>query len=145
MREINEVIVHSSATRPAQNFCAEDIKRWHTDKGWLDIGYHYVIRRDGLIEAGRDEEKIGAHAKGHNNESIGVCLIGGTDEKGRPDANFTIHQYVSLLELLNAMIKKYPDATVLGHRDLPRVNKACPCFDVQSFYQLRGNNHEKKQ
>ena len=80
MREINKIIVHCSATREFQDVKTEEIRRWHMDKGWSDVGYHYLIELDGSINKGRPVERIGAHCKGHNNDSIGVCYIGGVDK-----------------------------------------------------------------
>ena len=133
MRNINQIIVHCSATPPSMIVGADDIKQWHTAKGWSDIGYHYVIRRNGEIEKGRDVTRAGAHAKSHNDESIGICLIGGIDENGKADDNYRIIQYQSLKTLIHILEITFPIESVLGHRDLPNVNKECPCFDVQSW------------
>lgn len=109
----------------------EEIDRGHRNRGWLSIGYHYVIRRDGTIEEGRPEEQAGAHAKGHNYHSIGICLVGGlSDSKGEPEDNFTEAQYAALRDLVDRLQVKYMGAKVLGHRDLPNVKKDCPCFEV---------------
>ena len=128
---INLIVVHCSATPPSMDIGAAEIRKWHTDKGWSDIGYHYVIKRDGDLEVGRDESRQGAHVRGHNKNSLGVCLIGGVDRKGRADANFTFDQYQSLGYLMMNLTDKHPKAEVKGHRDFS--NKACPSFDVQSF------------
>jgi len=88
MRIIDTVIVHCSATKPSMDIGVDVIRQWHMNKGWSDIGYHYVIRRNGAVELGRDldkdgdvDEEIGAHAYGHNATSIGICLIGGVDDR----------------------------------------------------------------
>ena len=140
MRIINEIIVHCSDTKPSMNIGVAKIREWHKARGWKDVGYNYVICRDGAIEGGRDldgdgdyEEEIGSHALGHNANSIGICLVGGMGEDGRPDANFTFHQYIALSSLLKSLLERYKGAEVLGHRDIPGVSKACPCFDVKSF------------
>ena len=134
MRAINKLIVHCSATPPSMYCDAATIRDWHVNKnGWSDIGYHYVICRDGAIEAGRDEGTPGAHAKGFNGESIGICLVGGVDENNKPQANFTASQYASLESILRDLLQSYPGAKVLGHRDLPNVAKDCPCFDAPAF------------
>ena len=73
MREINKIILHCSATPEDRDVKAETIKKWHTDKGWSDVGYHYIIELDGRLKTGRPIERIGAHCKGHNNDSLGVC------------------------------------------------------------------------
>lgn len=83
MRQINEIILHCAATPEGKEFYAADIEKWHKQKGYLKIGYHYVIDLDGTIEAGRPEPEVGAHCAGHNAHSIGICTIGGMDEKNK--------------------------------------------------------------
>lgn len=137
MCEINTIVVHCSATKPSQNVNAATIKDWHVNgNGWSDIGYHHVIRRDGAIEMGRPESVTGAHAKGANTGSIGICLIGGIDDDGKPDANFTYVQYESLRTLLQSKMKQYGELAVIGHRDVKGVTKACPCFNVNEWWGL---------
>jgi len=127
------VVVHCSATKPSMDIGAKEIDFWHRQKGWFAIGYHYVVRRDGTVEEGRDCNRPGAHARGHNHNSLGVCLIGGVDDKGKPEDNFTTEQYQALYDLLDQLTGVYGLDTIVGHRDLPGVTKACPCFDVQEF------------
>ena len=126
-------VVHCSATKPSMDIGVKEIDSWHRLKGWFSIGYHYVIRRDGTVEEGRDSNTPGAHARGYNHNSLGVCLIGGVDDKGKPENNFTVEQFQSLYLLLEKLTEEHTLVTVLGHRDLPGVNKACPCFDVADF------------
>ena len=135
MRVIDTVVVHCSYTKVGQDIGAEEIDLWHKDRGWRCIGYHYVIRRDGILEVGRPVEKIGAHALKHNIRSIGICLVGGMGEDGEPDCNFTSAQYETLAELVDELVVEFDIEAVLGHRDLPTTNKACPCFDVKGFLQ----------
>ena len=135
------LVVHCSATINNPDFDWKTIDRMHRQKGWICIGYHYVIRTDGTIEEGRPLGTIGAHVKGHNEESVGICLIGGTDLKGNSVDNFTKAQKDSLLKLLEWLQKDvYADEapTVLGHRDFG-VPKACPCFDVIPWYAQNSN------
>ena len=134
MRKIDMVVVHCSATKPSQDIDSETIRQWHLERGWSDIGYHYVIKRNGEIEEGRPINKAGAHAKGFNGPSIGICLVGGINESGKSDANFTVEQYSALKKFLDDFSGKFPGSSLWGHRDLPGVSKDCPCFDVQSFY-----------
>ncbi len=136
MRPIRTIIVHCSATPPDMDIGAETIDRWHRERGWSSIGYHYVIRRNGRVENGRDVKDPGAHARGHNEDSIGVCLIGGTDahDRAKAEANFTLSQYRALEELIFTLRGLYGSLEVLGHRDLPGVKKACPCFDVRALF-----------
>ena len=134
MRKITEIIVHCSATPEGQNFTAEDIDRWHKQKGWQGIGYHYVIYLDGSVHKGRNEEVIGAHCLGHNAYSIGVCYIGGLDKwtKAHKDTR-TGAQKQALIELLKSLKEKYPNAIIYGHRDFSK--KDCPCFDAKNEYK----------
>lgn len=132
-QETNYIVIHCAATKPNSKWKgAEDIRRDHRMRGWLDIGYHFVIRRDGEVELGRAVDAVGAHVKGHNRESLGICLMGGLNTKGAPADNFTTEQYAALDKLLKELREKYPDAQIVGHNDLnPR--KACPCFDVHDW------------
>lgn len=139
MRQINRIIVHCSDTPPHMDIGAAEIWRWHTqDKGWSDIGYHYVIRRNGVVEAGRPLHKIGAHAKGHNSDSIGVCLIG-----GRNWFNYTYKQLGMLMDLViglasgvvgqNSGIEVSDSVEIIGHNEVS--SKPCPRFDVGEFFK----------
>lgn len=133
MRNIKEIIVHCSATPEGKDFTVEDIRKWHLARGFKDIGYHYVIYRDGSIHKGREESVIGAHCTGHNSYSIGVCYIGGVAKDGKtPKDTRTEAQKESLVELLKELKAKYPKATIHGHREF--ANKACPSFDAKKEY-----------
>lgn len=143
MRAIKELVVHCSATRPTQPVRARDIDRWHKEQGYDCIGYHYVIGLDGLVETGRPLERKGAHVYGHNTHSIGICLIGGIGTDGRPAATYSEAQYEALELLLLQLRARWPAATICGHRDFPRVAKACPCFDVPAWCVQRGIDPKK--
>lgn len=134
-RLVDKIIVHSSAT-PARldKLGAKDIDRWHRQKGWNGIGYHYVIRRDGVIEAGRALSKVGAHTLGKNETSVGICLIGGVADDGQtPEANFTPDQLGSLRSLALALMHCFPmSLPISGHRDHNAT--ACPSFDVGRWF-----------
>lgn len=134
MRKITKIILHTSATRPSQDIGAKEIRVWHVkDQGWKDIGYHWIIRRNGQLEQGRPERIAGAHVKGHNANSIGVCMVGGIKESnGKPDSNYTLEQWNTLRSLLIDLKGKYPDAEITGHRELD--NRACPCFDATVLF-----------
>lgn len=134
------LVIHCAATRPSQDIGAYEIDRWHRAQGWACIGYHFVIRRDGTVEEGRDLEVIGAHVSGHNTNSVGICLAGGVSEEdvNVPENNFTPAQLKSLKGLLLDLRKKYPKAKIQGHRDFPKVAKACPSFDVRSWLKAEG-------
>ncbi len=129
------IAVHCSATSEKQDFGAADINKWHRAKGWACIGYHYVIKRDGTIEQGRKESQVGAHVADWNAVSLGICMIGGVDADDRTKAedNFTPEQYASLKDLILELKTRYPRAKIQGHRDFPKVAKACPCFDVATW------------
>ena len=132
------VAVHCSATQPSQDIGLNEIRQWHRQRGWVDVGYHFIIRRSGLVETGRPIDAVGAHVEGFNSNSVGVCLVGGIDSKGRAEDNFTPAQYAALAELLRDLRKQYPGAVVQGHRDFPRVKKDCPCFDVRKWIDETG-------
>ncbi len=134
MRVIDALVVHCSATMPSMDIGVQEIREWHLARGFTDIGYHFVIRRDGRRELGRPIEQIGAHVLEHNATTIGVCLVGGVDEHKQPQANFMPEQYAELTNLLNELHAQFPHAQILGHRDFPHVAKACPSFDVRSWY-----------
>lgn len=133
MRDINKIIIHCSATREGQKFSVDTIRSWHTDKGWSDIGYHYVVHLDGSISYGRSIERIGAHTRGHNTGSIGICYIGGVESDGKtPKDTRTLEQKESLLDLIRTLKKLNSNATVYSHRDF--AAKACPSYDATTEY-----------
>ena len=133
MRTINEIIIHCSATVEGKDFTVKDIDRWHQQRGFKMVGYHYVIRLDGTIEQGRPLEQAGAHCKGHNTHSIGICYIGGLDTDGKPKDTRTKAQRDMLWALVKSLKVKYPKATIHGHNEF--ANKACPCFDVRAEFR----------
>jgi N-acetylmuramoyl-L-alanine amidase len=138
MRSITHLVVHCSATPPALDVGVKEIRRWHVEgNGWDDVGYHYVIRRDGLVEEGRPVEQVGAHVSGHNASTIGICMVGGIAADSTPQNNFNSRQFDALYALLLTLHHKFPGAEVLGHRDFPGVAKACPCFDVRDWCKSR--------
>ena len=133
-RVIREIIVHCSATPEGKDFTIDDIRKWHKQRGFSDIGYHYVVYRDGSVHVGRDVDLIGAHCTGHNTGSIGVCYIGGCDKDGKtPKDTRTGKQIDALFDLLVQLRSIYPNATIHGHRDF--ANKACPSFDATKEYK----------
>lgn len=131
--DVRYLVVHCSATQAKSDIGVKEITRMHREKGFLTIGYHFVIRRNGTVEKGRALDAIGAHAEGWNSRSLGICLVGGIDKNGKPEDNFTDDQFAALAELLQLLRKDFPKASVLGHRDLPNVKKDCPCFDVRAW------------
>lgn len=132
MRTINQIIIHCSATPAGKNIGATTIRAWHLERGFSDIGYHYVIRLDGTIEHGRPVGQIGAHCQNHNRNSIGICYVGGLSYDGKyPKDTRTPAQREALCKLVHQLLSQYPNATVHGHNEF--ANKACPCFDVQQW------------
>jgi N-acetylmuramoyl-L-alanine amidase len=131
-REISKIIVHCSATREEQPVSVETIRKWHKLRGWSDIGYHYIVDLNGQVHAGRDVSRVGAHVKGHNTGSVGVCYIGGLDKDGEPKDTRTFEQDVALTYLLKLLTHQYEGSTLHGHNEFS--SKACPCFDVQAEY-----------
>lgn len=130
MRSITQIIIHCSATPEGKDYTVADIDRWHKARGFKMIGYHYVIYRDGCIHTGRPLEMVGAHCKGHNAHSIGICYIGGVDANNHPKDTRTLAQRKSLLSLVKSLQKEHPQATLHGHREF--APKSCPCFSVPS-------------
>lgn len=129
MREIKEIIIHCAATPEGKNFTVEDINRWHKERGFDEIGYHYVIYLDGSIHTGRALDKIGAHCTGHNSKSIGICYIGGLAKDGKTAKDTrTKEQKNSLISLVKALKDTYPNATIHGHNEFAK--KDCPSFNV---------------
>ena len=137
MRTVTLIIIHCSAVRPNQLSSAKDITQWHKARGWRTIGYHYVVRRDGTVENGRPIEQIGAHCVNHNKYSIGICYEGGLDARGCIADTRTAAQKDAMFWLIINLHHRFPDIKViLGHRDLPGVQKACPCFDATKLQPL---------
>lgn len=127
------IAVHCSATSPSHDIGEAEIRRWHKARGWDDVGYNIVIRRDGRIEIGRPLDNRGAHVSGFNDVSLGICLVGGIDAIGKAADNFTDEQRASLLIALRFCKAYAPAARIQGHRDFPNVAKDCPSFDVRRW------------
>lgn len=133
MRNIDKIIIHCSATPEGRKVTVDEIRQWHLQIGWKDIGYHYVIYLDGTIHRGRPESVVGAHCSGYNKNSIGICYIGGCDKNMQPKDTRTVGQKRALLEILNRLKKDYPNATLHGHNEF--ATKACPSFNVKEEYK----------
>ena len=128
------VVIHCSAVRPDQMSSVAQIDSWHRERGFkFGVGYHYVIRRNGSIEAGRPEWMVGAHCVNHNKYSIGVCYEGGYDARGQPADTRTAEQKATMRRLLEELHQRYPRAVIVGHRDLSH-DRDCPCFDAAREY-----------
>jgi len=146
MREINMIVVHCSATKEKRWYDADDIRSWHLNRGFRDIGYHMIVRLDGSLEAGRKITEMGAHAKGYNTNSIGICYIGGLDKEGKAKDTRTPEQKKSLDRLIHSLRIAFGKLKVVGHRDLSvdlngdgviskdEWMKECPCFNAKEEY-----------
>lgn len=141
MRQINRIVVHCSATPEGRDVTAADIRRWHKERGWRDIGYHAVVRLDGSIEPGRDldndggtEEHVGAHTYGLNADSLGICYVGGVDKDMRPKDTRTAAQNKALVGKAREWMDRFdiPIERVTGHYEHDS-GKACPSFDMDEF------------
>lgn len=160
MRMINLIVVHCSATKGDCTLSPEDLDLLHRCRGFNGTGYHYYIRKDGTVHLTRPIERIGAHAKGFNSNSIGICYEGGLNCRGRPADTRTQEQKTSLRLLVHQLQERFPGCQVCGHRDLsPDLNgngkiepeewvKACPCFEVKAefkeFTKENTEEHKKK-
>jgi N-acetylmuramoyl-L-alanine amidase len=131
------IVIHCSATNVNMDIGENDIRIWHKAKGWEDIGYNVVIKRDGTVEIGRPLDYRGGHVQGYNDVALGVCLVGGVDlSNKKAENNFTTAQWASLVVTLKFLRKIWPKAQIVGHRDLILPGapaKECPSFDVKQW------------
>ena len=134
MRELKRIILHCTATQLGQKVDVAQIDKWHKDRGWSGIGYHYVLYLDGTIATGRDIRKQGAHAKGQNHDSVGVAYVGGLDNNLLPQDTMTMEQEMAFLHLVNSLRVVFGELSVHGHNEYS--SKACPSFDVQVKYNF---------
>lgn len=134
-RNIDLIVIHCADTPEGRDIKTDEIRRWHMEeRGWSDIGYHYVVELDGNIAKGRPEEVAGAHVRGYNRSSVGICYVGGADSEGNAKDTRTAQQKQSLDILIEGLLVNYPDAQIVGHRDLDS-GKACPSFDAKKEYE----------
>lgn len=155
MNKINSIVIHCSATKEGVDYRVKDIDKWHRERGFQMIGYHYVIDLDGTVELGRPLSMNGAHCntaglsgESYNKHSIGICYVGGLDRNGKAKDTRTDAQKAALRTLVARLREKYPIKEVIGHRDAsPDRNgdgkitpdeyiKLCPCFDVKSEFPM---------
>ena len=135
-RSIQYIVVHCSATRANIPFTEEQLLKCHLQRGFKCIGYHFYITRDGELHHCRPVSEPGAHVRGFNRHSIGICYEGGLDSEGHPADTLTPEQFENLEQLLTKLLKLFPKAQLRGHRDMPgSVPKACPCLDCQSVFR----------
>ncbi|MEG3034118.1 MAG: N-acetylmuramoyl-L-alanine amidase [Aurantimicrobium sp.] len=146
-KKTDYLVVHCSATKPSQDIGVAEITNNHLEQGWTTIGYHFVIRRNGQVEDGRDMFSIGAHVFGWNTVTLGICLIGGVKEEDgvTGEVNYTNEQIASLIGLLVKLKRQWPQAEICGHHDFPGVTKECPCFDVKEWVKTIPELNKQKQ
>jgi len=135
MRNIDEIIIHCTATRENVPITVEQVRRWHViENGWSDIGYHFLIDLEGVVHNGRPIERSGAHVKGHNKSTIGIAYVGGCDVDLNPKDTRTEKQKETLVSLIKELKVKYTKINkVTGHNVY--ASKACPCFDAVTEYK----------
>ena len=135
MREINYLVVHCTATQPETKI--KSIQNyWRKNLGWKSPGYHYIIKPDGEIVPLLSIDKISNGVAGYNSQIINISYIGGIDKSGKPKDTRTEEQKSSILKLLKDLKKRFPSAKIQGHRDFPKVAKACPSFDAKKEYSF---------
>jgi N-acetylmuramoyl-L-alanine amidase len=146
MRDIDKIILHCSATPEGRDVSTQAIRSWHKARGWNDIGYHWVIEIDGSLHKGRDEQKVGAHCKGQNYSSIGICYVGGADDDLLPKDTLNEAQEDTLKQIVCDIRERYGDIELHGHNEFAR--KACPSFDVSErleYLRIDGLSGEGNQ
>ncbi|MCE8052289.1 lysozyme [Halomonas daqingensis] len=142
---IRTIILHCAATRPSMDIGLKEITSWHKQRGFTSCGYHFIIRRDGTIETGRQVTQQGAHALNYNRHSIGICLVGGVTEHNVnvPEDNFTPAQYTALNQLLDKLLTEHKGADIIGHNGLSgHTTRGCPSFNWRSYKKFILLAHE---
>lgn len=147
-RTMDTIVIHCSATKEGKNYSVEDIKKWHLQRGFKDVGYHFVIKLDGTIETGRSLDKIGAHVANNNTNTIGICYIGGLSSNNKSKDTRTNEQKEALTNLVNILKMFIPIKYIKGHRDYSKdlnnngiiesneYMKDCPCFDAKEEFKI---------
>jgi N-acetylmuramoyl-L-alanine amidase len=146
MTRITHIVVHYTATFPDQPVTREIVDRWHRERGWSGIGYHWLVTRDGVVEAGRPEHVTGAHVANRNTGTIGVCWAGGLDRASGPNVgvkNMTPVQERALVSLLREIKARHPQAEIVGHKDLAAT--LCPGFDVRSWWAAHERDRQQRE
>ena len=133
MRPLKRIILHCTATPEGKHFDVATIRRWHVkDRGWKDIGYHYVIYIDGSVHEGRPIEQAGAHTSGHNADYIGVTYVGGCDAKMKAKDTLNEAQETAMVNLIKALREQHGELSLHGHNEF--AAKACPSFKVKDKF-----------
>lgn len=131
--DVEYIVIHSAATPSDMDVDISDVDRWHREKGYWKVGYHFFVKRDGTYQFGRALFEPGAHCKGYNNKSIGICYAGGADKEGNPEDNKTFQQEITLFDLIKSLQMLFTNAKVVGHGDLPGTDTECPSFNVTEW------------
>ena len=132
---VSYIIIHCSATRETQDYTPEQLKRDHMARGFIDVGYHFYIRKDGTVTQHRQLDEVGAHCRPFNRCSIGVCYEGGLDANGKPKDTRTIAQRGAIVKLLIELKQKFPKAVIRGHNEMPGATpKSCPVYKPSKEY-----------
>ena len=132
---VSYLIIHCSATREDRDYTPEQLKHDHLQRGFIDVGYHFYIRKDGTTTQHRRLNEVGAHCRPFNRCSIGICYEGGLDAKGKPKDTRTLKQRASLIGLLLDLHRRFPKAVIRGHNEMPGAsNKECPCYRPSTEY-----------
>lgn len=150
-KDVKYIVVHCTASKEGVDLNIDDIDQMHKRRGFSMVGYHKLIKLDGTVEDGRPLDVWGAHVRGYNDKSIGIAYVGGLDSKGKAKDTRTEVQIASMVILLQDLKNQFPDAEVLGHRDLsPDLDgdgvvekhewmKECPCFDIRKEHPWLNN------
>ena len=134
---VHTAVIHCAYTPPEMDIGVLEITEWHQARGFSTVGYHHVVRRSGATEAGRPLNRQGAHVKGHNRDSWGVCLVGGKSRAGDCEDNFTAQQFMSLLSILRVYRGINPRLAIVGHNHFA-PDRGCPCFDWAEWLRRVG-------
>lgn len=129
------ITIHCTDTPEGRHVTVADIDKWHKERGWFGIGYHFVIYLDGSIHVGRSENKMGAHVSSYNRGNLGIVYVGGCDKNMKPKDTRTMAQKYALEKFLKLKRMQYPKAIIQGHCDFPGVTKVCPSFDAKTEYK----------
>ena len=134
-QSVRFIIIHCSATRETRDYTPEQLKHDHLQRGFIDVGYHYYIRKDGTTTQHRRLNEVGAHCRPFNRCSIGICYEGGLDAKGKPKDTRTLKQRASLIGLLLDLHRQFPKAVIRGHNEMPGASpRECPCYRPSTEY-----------
>ena len=131
------IVIHCTQTPADMDFGVDKVTTWHKNRGFDTIGYHYLIKRDGTLEAGRDEDLVGAHAVQVNGTSIGVALVGGGNVDMGWENNFLPEQFDTLKQIISRLKENYDITKIIGHYQVDDKKK-CPSFDVPKWLEENG-------